>query len=194
MDKICTTTHKFHRGKASSDGKCLFWSFLFVIEPILIKLLDTTIFNEVLMGVLNDGLRMLVTDYIRRHPEMHHRILNSVIGYKNIEKYCSKIEQGELWAGQPELNILSSLYNVLICVIDLTKVTKDKRLLPSYYGQDNPLATECVYIYYNGTDHFDPLYVVNVKKPNEITTIFDPNDQTVNDLLRKFIKEELKCK
>jgi len=88
------------------------------------------------------------------------------------------------------LKALSDLYNIIICVINPGIINKKNCLLPPYYGQDNHLASKCIYIYYNGS-HYDPLYLMNKKNTNEIETYFDPNDQTVNDLLKKFIKEKL---
>ncbi len=81
------------------------------------------------MKVLNEGLRVLVANYIRHHREMHDKVLSSVNDYEDIEKYCSKIEQGQLWGSEPELKVLSSLYNILVCIIDLTKISKDNRVL-----------------------------------------------------------------
>jgi hypothetical protein len=43
-------------------------------------------------------------------------------------------------------------------------IKDDKCLKPSYYGEDNLSATQCVYIYYNGRDHFDPLFIENIDK------------------------------
>jgi hypothetical protein len=191
MGKISVGTHKFGIKKVPGDRKCLYWSFLVGIVPILKDIFGDVPFTEDLMKVLNDGLRMLVADYIRCHVEMHEQILKSFPKYQTIEKYCSATEQGKLWGGQPELKALSDLYNILICVINPKKIIKKNCLSPWYYGEDNQLAKKCIYIFYNGTDHYDALRVMNMKNKNEIETIFDPNDQTVNDLLRKFIKEEL---
>jgi len=193
MDKISARTHKFCRGKAPGDRKCLFWSFLDVMKPFLIAVLGNVLFERDLMEALNEDLRVRVADYIRSHTEMHYMVLASAFGYKTVEQYCSDIMQVKLLAGEPELHALSSLYNILICKIDLINIRGDKCLSPSYYGEKNTLATQCVYIYYNGRDHFDPLFIKNRTNPNEKETMFDPNDETVNDLLRKFIKEELKC-
>jgi len=206
MGKISATTHQFRRGKARGDGTCLYWSFLLVFKLRLIEILGEDLFNkfltkgliedqskEDLIEAINENLRMEVANYIREHTEMHRMVLSSTDDYETVQEYCSAIEQGELEGGDLELTALSDLFNIIICVIDLTKITSDNCLLPSYYGENNPLATECVYIYYNGEDHFDPLYMINIEDSNDIETIFDPNDQTVNDLLKKCIKEKMKC-
>jgi hypothetical protein len=190
MGKISASTHKFYRGEAPGDGTCLYWSFLLVIKPLLVKRFGEVSYD--LMKLINDGLRTEVAQYIRSHPEMYDMVLNSDTEYKDVVGYCSAIEQGKLWGGDPELKALSDLYNIIICVINPTKVTKENCLIPSYYGEGNPLATQCVYIYFDGEDHFDPLYLVNMENLDEKETIFDPNDQMRNDLLKKFIKETLK--
>jgi hypothetical protein len=206
MGKIFAATHEFRRGKARGDHKCLYWSFLLVFKLRLIEILGEDLFNkfltkgliedkskEYLIEAINEGLRIEVANYILEHTEMHRMVLSSTDKYKTVQEYCFAIEQGKFWGGDPELKALSDLFNIIICVIDLTKITSDNCLLPSYYGEDNRLATECVYIYYNGKDHFDPLYMINIENSNHIETISVPNDQTVIDLLKKFIKEKLKC-
>jgi hypothetical protein len=205
MGKISAITHKFCRGKVPGDGTCLYWCILLVRQLLskeifgedLSKILLTEIlieqeFTGDLLKEMNEGLRIEVAEYIRNHPEMHDMVLNTDTKYEDVVGYCSAIEQGKLWGGDPELKALSDLYNIIICVIDPRKVTKKNCLIPSYYGERNPLATECVYIYFDGEDHFDPLYLVNMENLDEKETIFDPNDQMRNDLLKKFIKETLK--
>ncbi len=147
--------------------------------------------EENFMETLNESLRVEVANYIRGHREMHQDILKSFPKYQTIEKYCSDIEQSKLWGGGPELKVLSDLFKIIICVVDPTLIKKGNCLSPLYYGQDNPLATKCIYIFYNGIDHYDALRVVNMKNTDEIETIFDPNNQTVNDLLKNFINGEL---
>jgi hypothetical protein len=204
MGRISVSTHKFCRGKVPGDGSCLYWSILLVLQLLSIEMFGADLSNMLLTEVLikeafkgylleevNEGLRVQVADYIRAHSEMHDMVLNSDTEYKDVEEYCSAIEQGKLWGGDPELNVLSILHNIKICVIDPTKVTKNNGLLTLYYGEENPSATQCVYIYFDG-NHFDPLFMVNMNNSNEKETKFDPDDQMVNDLLKKFIEEELK--
>jgi hypothetical protein len=203
MDGKCAATHEFRRGKAPGDNTCLYWSFLLVSKLPLMKIFSEDLFNkfltkgliedkskEDLIEAINENLRIVVADYILKHTEMHCMVLNSTDKYKTVQKYCSAIKEGKFWGGDPELKALSDLFKIIICIIDLTKITSYNCLLPSYYGEDNPLATKCVYIYYNGKDHFDPLYMINIENSNDIETISVPNDQTVIDLLKKFIKEK----
>jgi hypothetical protein len=177
--------------------------------------------KEDLIEAINEGLRIEVANYILEHTEMHsiiileHTEMHSMITdeYQIIQKYCSDIKEGKLWGGDLELRALSDLFKIKICVINLkrnehdnclwvsyygeddplAKNERDNCLWVSYYGEDDPLATECVYIYYNGKDHFDPLYMINIENSNDIETISILNDQTVIDLLKKWIKEEFKC-
>jgi hypothetical protein len=196
MCKTFAETHKFCRGTVPGDGKCLYWSFLLGIRPHLIETLRNISFQPDLKNALNDSnedLRLRVAKYIREHTELHDLVLaeDEDEEYETIEEYCSAVERGELWGGDVEKKVLSTLFNILICEISPGITRAGKCLNLRYYGEDNPLATECIYIYYNGEDHFDPLYVVEMENSNNKQTIFDPNDQMVNNILRKFIKEEL---
>jgi hypothetical protein len=193
MDKMSVKKHKVYRERAPANGTCLFWSFIFGIKPLLIPIFGDVPFRPDLMNVLDENFRLQVAEYIREHDYMHMMVLNSGTKYRTVEKYCSAIEEGKLWGGDPELLVLSKLCNIFICKIDLLNITCDNCLKPSYYGEDNPLATKCVYIYYNGENHFDPLYVADIKNSNNKQTIFDPNDPIINNILKEFIKKELKC-
>jgi hypothetical protein len=178
--------YQFCRGEAPGDGTCLFWSGLAVF-----KLPSTKLCNK--------ALRILTANYIRRHPDLHVWVLNSGTTCKTVEEYCSSLEQGRLLAGEIELKVLSKLFNTVICVIFITKQGKEKKVWSSYYGSDNPLATKCVYIHCEELfrkkkeGHYEPMYLMDMQNSNEKETIFDPDDDTVNQLLRKFIKEVLEC-
>jgi hypothetical protein len=207
MTEISATTHKFCRGKVLGDGTCLYWCGLLVFKRFLLHIISEDLFNiyltEILdkdlfkwdiMQALNYALRASVTDYIREHEEMHDIVINSTNGCYSVAKYCSLIEDGDLWGGAPELRILSNLYNTLICVISLEKDKGKPCARISCYGEDNERATRCTFILYDkAKGHFDPLYVVNTQNLNEKETIFERNDITVVELLKKFIKEDLKC-
>ena len=195
MNGISTATHHFRRGSALRDGTCLFWSFLLVIKPLLIYIFGNVPFNRDLWEALNEDLRIRVAEYIFKSVELRKNALNSDSGYTNIRSYCLAIIQGRLWDGAPELRTLTKLYSgIIICVIDPTKIGAKNCLILSYYGQDNPSAKYCVYIYHNGRDHFDPLFMVNKTKSNEICTIFPRNNQMVNEILKEFITNELERK
>jgi hypothetical protein len=185
MGTISAGEYQFRRGEAPGDGTCLFWSALAVF-----KLPSEEIYNE--------DLRIQVANYIRDHPDLHGWVLYSG-RYETVEEYCSSLEQGDLFAGDIELKVLSKLFNTVICVIFITKQGKEKKVWSSYYGSDNPLATKCVYIHCEELfrkkkeGHYEPMYLMDMQNSNEKETIFDPDDDTVNQLLRKFIKEVLEC-
>lgn len=189
MKEKSVETHEFGRREVPRDGKCLFWSLLVLLLTYLKMIFGKIPFSEELLNVLNKAFRVQAVDYIRSDRDLQEDILQSFPEYKSIEKYCSELEQGELWGGQPELRALSKYYGIIICVINPIIVTKQNCILPSYYGEDNPLASKCVYIYHDG-DHYEPLYLINKKNTNEIETMFDPNDFSVNDILRKFIHKK----
>ena len=190
MTKASSDTHEFCRKKVPGDDKCLFWSFLFAMMPYFQEIVGDIQFSNELMVVLNEALRVQVADYIRRHPELHGEILLTVDDYQTMEEYYSDLEQGELWGGEPELKALSNLYGVIICVINPTIITKQNCVLPLYYGADESTASKCIYIHHNG-DHYEPLYLVNKKNPKEIERRFDPNDSSVNTILKEFITAEI---
>jgi hypothetical protein len=188
MGKISATTHEFRIKVESDDNKCLYWSFLSVMKPFFKDILGDVPFTKDLKGVLNAGLRMLVADYICRHEELRKQ---TEVFCKIIQAYLYTVEQGMLWGGQIELRALSDLYNVAICVINPKKIINGNCLSPWNYGQDNPLVKKCVYIFYNGKDHFNSIYLMNKKNANEIETMFDLNDPIVHELLREFIRNKL---
>ena len=189
MKEKSAQTHEFRRKQVPRDGTCLFWSLLALLITYLKRIFGNIPFSEELKNVLNKAFRVQAVDYIRSHRHLQEDILLAFPYYKSIEKYCLELEQGNLWGGQPELRALSYYYNIIICVINPIIVTKQNCILPSYYGEDNPLASGCIYIYHDG-DHYEPLRLINKKNTNEIETMFDPNDSLVNDILRRFIHEK----
>jgi hypothetical protein len=207
MTEISATTHKFCRAEVPGDNTCLFWCGLLVFKLFFLHIITEDLFNICLteslvqdlfewdvMKAVNYALRARVTKYIREHEDIHDIVINSTDRCYPVEEYCSLIEDGELWGGAPELWILSNLYNTLICVISLEKDNGKPCVHISCYGEDNPTATRCTFILYDKEKgHYDPLYVVNTQNLNEKETIFERNDKTVVELLKKFIKEDLKC-
>ena len=185
---ISAGTHHFCREKVDGDGNCLFTSVLIAFQPHLTTNKDLR--ESVAYCILNSP-----------DPELHGLIMAADhAGCKNIEEYCSKLERGgKIWGGESELNILSKLFNILICVISLSYKDGKKRVWSCYYGQDYPKGTKCVYIFYeelsrkNNKGHYEPLCLINMRNSKEKETILNPDDDTVNECLQKFIKEKLKC-
>ena len=185
---LSTATHRFQRGQAPRDGACLFWSFLMATARYFKEIFGIFPLDRQIWLALIDHLRVTVTDYILGHSEMHCEVLASQTEFKNVKDYCAAIVSGKLWGGDPELKVLSILYNIIICVIDPTIINLYNHLVPSFYGQDNPLAKRCIYIYFNGKDHFDPLILKN-KNTNSFCGIFRRYDLKVTCILWEYIKQ-----
>lgn len=182
-------THEFRCEDVPRDGNCLFWALLVLLMAYLKRIFGNIPFSQELKNVLNKAFRVQAIDYILSHHHLQKDILEAFPQYKSIKKYCSKLEKGELWGGQPELIALSNYYNIIICVINPELATTQRGILPLYYGEDNPLALKCIYISHVG-NHYEPLYLVNKNNPRDIETMFDPNDPLVNDILRKFVRNK----
>ncbi|CAF3755471.1 unnamed protein product [Rotaria sordida] len=181
MGKISAKTHKFVRGNAHRDHKCLYWSTLKVFKQRLTK-------------ECNEDLRIHTANYIRNNEEIHHAILYGDTSYRTVDEYCSAIEQGTLWGGDPELQALSNIYNTIIYLISMREDNGKKSVWSKIYGENNSLVKTFVCILYDEQQrHYDPLYVVNIENENEQETIFERNDDTVKELLTNFIREDLKC-
>ena len=189
MKEKSAETHEFGLKTVPRDNKCFFWSFLYAMEPRLKEIFGDILFSDELKNVLNKTFRVQAVDYIRSQRDLQEDILQAFPKYESIGEYCSELEQGKLWGGEPELRALSDYYDIVICVINSTIVNKQNCLLPFYYGEDNLLTSKCIYIYHDG-NHYEPLRLINKKNTNEIETMFDPNDLSVNDILRKFIHEK----
>lgn len=185
---LSTKTHRFQRGQAPSDGACLFWSFLMATTSYWKKIFGFIPRNLAVWSALVDGLRIGVVDYIRCHTEIHPQVLASQSVYKNVGDYCTAIVKGDLWPGDIELKVLSTLHDIGIVLIDPTKIDINNHLVPSFYGQDNPSAKYCIFIYFNGIDHFDPL-VMKIEGTNQFQTMFRCYEPMAIFLLWKYIKE-----
>ncbi|CAF3682364.1 unnamed protein product [Rotaria sp. Silwood1] len=180
MGKISAKTHKFVRGHVPCDGTCLYWSAL-------------AIFKQPLMDIYNEDLRMHTANYIRKHKETHYAIFNNSTKYSTVDEYCSAIEEGELWGGDLELQVLSNIYNTIICLITKTEENGNSFVWSLFYGENNSSITTYVCILHDVQQaHYDPLYVMNIENTNEQETIFELNDNIVQELLANFIRNELK--
>jgi len=172
-------THEFRRGKVDGDGSCLYTSFRHV--------------NDILKSMDNKRLRSMVADYILKHPNLHLSALESGTRYRTVEEYCSQIEKHNLWGGEPEIRALVMLSRKLIRLVSKTKTAQREYVINIFdYGEDIESFKECVYILYDEEKkHYDPLYVINKENSKEELRIFQRDDETVSELLSKFIQEEL---
>jgi hypothetical protein len=132
-----------------------------------------------------------VADYIRKHENLHLAILQSGTSCKTVEEYCTQIEKHNLWGGEPEIRALVMLSRTQIRLISRTKSDQGGYITNILdYGEDEETFKERVYILYDEENkHYDPLYVIN-KDSHEQLTIFSSNNELVDELLEKFIREE----
>ncbi|CAF1442817.1 unnamed protein product [Rotaria magnacalcarata] len=137
----------------------------------------------------NEGLCMLIADWIRNNRELRVEALRSGTEYRTINEFCLAIEKGILWGGPPELLALSEIFEIVICLIYVTKSQGGISIWPILYGENNLLATTYVCILYDGK-HYDPLYVINTENVSDEETVFERNNKTVKELLKNFIQEE----
>jgi len=182
MAAIPATTHEFRRGKVDGDGSCLYTSFRHA--------------NGMFDSINNQLLRYLVANYIRNDESLHLSVLESGTQYKTVEEYCNQIEKHNLWAGEPEVQALAMLFHKLIRLVSKTKTAQGKCVINILnYGENMELFKECVYILYDEEKkHYDYLYVVNTQNMNEISTIFQRDDEAVANLINNFVREELQGK
>jgi len=68
----------------------------------------------------------MVADYIRKHEYLHLTVLQSGTQCETVESYCSKIEKGKLWGGEPEIRALAMLSHTLIRVVWKKKPVQGK--------------------------------------------------------------------
>ncbi|KAK0648767.1 hypothetical protein B0T16DRAFT_456223 [Cercophora newfieldiana] len=67
-------------------------------------------------------LRKKVADYIREHPVKYNKV---ILGEEPL-RYTSRMMQMDTWGGAIELSILSDIYNVEICSIDVKSLRVDR--------------------------------------------------------------------
>jgi hypothetical protein len=91
----------------------------------------------------SSGLRQQVADYILEHPEKYNHV---VLG-DDPQRYITRIKQSDTWGGYIELAILSDVYDIEICSIDVKVgpglVTQRKRHHPAIISAND------------GTSHYE---------------------------------------
>ncbi|KAK0611181.1 hypothetical protein B0T14DRAFT_487975 [Immersiella caudata] len=82
-------------------------------------------------------LRQKVADYILEHPEEYNKV---ILGDEPL-RYTSRMKQMDTWGGAIELSILSDIYDVEICSIDVKSLRidrfgegKEQRIIILYSG------------------------------------------------------------
>ncbi|CAF3828315.1 unnamed protein product [Rotaria magnacalcarata] len=108
----------------------------------------------------NEGLCMLIADWIRNNRELRVEAFRSGTEYRTINEYCLTIEKGILCGGPPELLALSEMVEIAICLIYVTKSQGGISIWPILYGENNSLVTTYDCILYDGK-HYNPLIYDN---------------------------------
>jgi hypothetical protein len=140
----------------------------------------------------NDDLRSLVVEKIRQTEELHTHIAYHQPGCSP-DQYCAWIAQPTVWGGEIELRAMALLYNKLFCVVNVTENNNKTSVAILRYGEDLPSITQCIYLRYNGRDHYDLLYVTKKDNPKYVKTIFGREDSDVQNLLHNFIENKIKA-
>jgi ubiquitin thioesterase OTU1 len=66
-------------------------------------------------GVTPERLRRIVVDYIKDHPDIY----TEVVLEKKPQAYCARMLQPDVWGGAIELGIISEVFDIEICVVDV---------------------------------------------------------------------------
>ncbi|KAI8957202.1 OTU-domain-containing protein [Daldinia sp. FL1419] len=104
----------------------------------------------------SDSLRRLVVEHIRSHPSKY----SAVILGKSPSSYCANMLQPDTWGGEIELAIISEIFALEICVIDV-KTGAVYRV-----GEGNGYAQRCVLVYSNV--HYDRVAEIFVEGQEEM--------------------------
>lgn len=142
--------------------------------------------------ISNQYLCSRVSEYIRNHEHLKALVSNN----EDINEYCNKIEKGELYGDEVQLQTLSMICRLAIYIVSASKtIDGDIQIDKKIYGESVKSFEDCVYIFYNAEHkHYDPLYVINMENLQEKTKIFKRNDETITELLNIFLKKEFNCK
>ena len=141
--------------------------------------------------ISNQYLCSRVSERIRRNATLNALASN----YGDIDEYCNKITKGELYGDDVQLEALSMVCRIVICVVYASKrLDGSLNFNGKNYGENIESIEDCIYILYNAEyEHYDPLYVINMENPQEKTKIFKRNDKNIVKLLDIFLKKEFNC-
>ncbi|CAF1364049.1 unnamed protein product [Rotaria sp. Silwood1] len=179
-NKISEVTHKFRREEADPDGSCLFWSVGYLVG----SLKNSTV-EDICKAMLN---------YISQDEELKSLAVASVEGCQNFEDYKSRITGG-LWGGEFEISTLAKTHEKLIILASIEYIHGELDWKISYYDTESNPLSECIYVLFDEKlRHFDPLVVINKIDSKEKFKIFKRGDQTIRNLLIRFIRENFNYK
>lgn len=100
-------------------------------------------------------LRQEVADYIIAHPDQYSKV---ILGDDPV-RYTKRMKQSDTWGGAIELSILSDIYDIQICSIDVKSLRVDR------FGENK--STRCI-ILYSGI-HYDRIaFSMDLSFPVEV--------------------------
>ncbi|KAI1080266.1 OTU-domain-containing protein [Whalleya microplaca] len=102
-------------------------------------------------GYTPQQLRRIVVDHIRSNPAK----FSAVVLEKSPEAYCARMLQPDTWGGAIELGIISELFNLEICVVDV----KTNNVIRYGEGQHE---LRCILVYSNV--HYDRVAEIFVEE------------------------------
>ncbi|CAF2757848.1 unnamed protein product [Rotaria sp. Silwood2] len=175
---ISAKTHIFHRKTIDNHDASLYASVRFA--------------HGNLEGIDNTRLRSMIADYIRKNENLQRLVLERNTSCQNIKDYCNKIEKGNIQDDELEFRALAMLCYLRIRVFSITKTSENNITINVLnYGEHVESFTECIYILYDEErKHYEPLYAINKQIPDENIKIFKCDDETIVQLVYRFIQEE----
>lgn len=144
-----------------------------------------------------------IADKIQKRPSIQNIVFNKYPQYQTIEPYVAIIKQCNIVDIEPEARALASLTKTRIKMVSVRKTDEGKFNIniTSYDDDENvsnnydPSKKECIYILNDvETKHFDALVLRNKHDHTNEITRFLCTDDTVNELLHKFIADNFKGK
>ncbi|CAF4839265.1 unnamed protein product [Rotaria sp. Silwood1] len=133
-------------------------------------------------------------NYISQDEELKSLAVASVEGCQNFEDYKSRITGG-LWGGEFEISTLAKTHEKLIILASIEYIHGELDWKISYYDTESNPLSECIYVLFDEKlRHFDPLVVINKIDSKEKFKIFKRGDQTIRNLLIRFIRENFNYK
>ncbi|KAG5452308.1 aminotransferase [Clonorchis sinensis] len=149
---------------APSDNACLFTSVLFCVDnadghqPMDIKVVtNATAVAQV---------RELIASIVLSDPE---RYSEAFLGMPN-ERYCQCIQEPDRWGGGIEVAILSQVYEMEICLVDIQTGRIDR------FGEDKNYRHRILLIY-DGI-HYDPLALAR-PDTGKLTSVFSTKNEQI---------------
>lgn len=149
---------------APSDNACLFTSVLFCVDnanghqPIDVKVVT----NAIAVA----QVRELIASIVLSDPE---RYSEAFLGMPN-ERYCQCIQEPDRWGGGIEVAILSQVYEMEICLVDIQTGRIDR------FGEDKNYRHRILLIY-DGI-HYDPLALAR-PDTGKLTSVFSTKNEQI---------------